>query len=79
MKDGQEEDLLPVADSLKGALNSPHLEIFKKKSYRSWFNVNDRIDEWMMGHLNEYGKQFQDISRGQLDLGILKTRRKKRM
>ena len=77
MRDGQDKIYYLVADSLKGALNSPHLEIFKKKDIEVIL-MHDRIDEWMMGHLNEYGgKQFQDISRGQLDLGDLEDKEKK--
>tara|TARA_Y100000814_G_scaffold174018_1_gene127170 strand:+ start:87 stop:884 length:798 start_codon:yes stop_codon:yes gene_type:complete len=77
MKEGQDKVYYLVADSLKAAINSPHLEIFKKKDIEVIL-MYDRIDEWMMGHLNEYGgKQFQDISRGQLDLGGLDDKEKK--
>ena len=71
MKDGQDKIYYLVADSLKAAINSPHLEIFKKKDIEVIL-MHDRIDEWMMGHMQDYqGKQFQDVSRGQLDLGKL--------
>jgi molecular chaperone HtpG len=71
MKDGQDKIYYLVADSLKAAINSPHLEIFKKKDIEVIL-MYDRIDEWMMGHMQDYqGKEFQDISRGQLDLGKL--------
>lgn len=34
--------------------------------------LSDRVDEWMMSHLTEFGeKQFQSITRGDLDLGKL--------
>ncbi|MFT5937226.1 MAG: molecular chaperone HtpG, partial [Pseudohongiellaceae bacterium] len=34
--------------------------------------MSDRIDEWLMGHLRDFdGKEFQDIARGELDLGKL--------
>ncbi|MBU14720.1 MAG: molecular chaperone HtpG [Gammaproteobacteria bacterium] len=60
-----------VSDSLIAAKNSPHLEIFKKKGIEVIL-MHDRIDEWLMGHLTEFdGKQLQDISRGELDLGKL--------
>ena len=75
-KKGQDKIYYLVADSLKAAVNSPHLEIFKKKDIEVIL-MYDRIDDWMMGHLNEYeGKQFQDVSRGQLDLGDLDDKEK---
>jgi molecular chaperone HtpG len=40
--------------------------------------MTDRIDEWLMGHLTEFdGKQFQDVARGQLDLGKLDSKKEK--
>ena len=60
-----------IADTVNAAKNSPHLEIFKKKGIEVLL-MSDRIDEWLMSHLQEFdGKQFQDISRGSLDLGKL--------
>jgi molecular chaperone HtpG len=60
-----------VADSLKAARTSPHLEIFRKKGIEVIL-MHDRIDEWLMGSLMDFdGKQFQDITRGELDLGKL--------
>ena len=71
MEKDQEKIYYLVAESLQAARNSPHLEIFKKKGIEVIL-MSDRIDEWLMGHLTEFdGKQFQDISRGQLDLGKL--------
>ena len=60
-----------IADSAKTARNSPHLEIFRKKGIEVLL-LSDRIDEWLMSHLNEFdGKSLQDITRGELDLGGL--------
>lgn len=71
MKEGQEKIYYLVGESLKASRNSPHLEIFNKKGIEVIL-MHDRIDEWLMGHLQEFdGKQFQDISRGELDLGKL--------
>jgi len=71
IQDGQDKIYYLVAESLRAAQNSPHLEIFKKKGIEVIL-MHDRIDEWLMGHLHEFdGKQFQDISRGELDLGKL--------
>jgi molecular chaperone HtpG len=34
--------------------------------------MSDRIDEWMMSYLSEYeGKQFENVGKGELDLGEL--------
>lgn len=71
MKEGQDKIFFLVAENLNAARNSPHLEIFRKKGIEVILLV-DRIDEWMMSHLHEFdGKQFQDIVRGELDLGKL--------
>jgi len=78
MQPEQEKIYYLVAESLKAARTSPHLEIFKKKGIEVILMV-DRIDEWLMGHLNEYeGKQFQDITRGELDLGKLEDQDEKK-
>jgi molecular chaperone HtpG len=67
----QEKIYYLVADSEKAAKNSPHLEIFRKKGIEVLL-LTDRIDEWLMSHLFEFdGKSFQDITRGELDLGKL--------
>jgi molecular chaperone HtpG len=71
MKDEQEKIYYLVAESVKAGRNSPHLEIFRKKGIEVIL-MHDRIDEWLMSHLQEFdGKQFQDISRGELNLGKL--------
>ena len=77
MQDDQEKIYYLVADTLKAARTSPHLEIFKKKGIEVVL-MHDRIDEWLMGYLQEFdGKQFQDISRGELDLGKLEDSKDK--
>ncbi len=77
MQDNQDKIYYLVADSLKAAQNSPHLEIFRKKGIEVIL-MTDRIDEWLMGHLTEYdGKPFQDVSRGELDLGKLEDEEEK--
>jgi len=71
MKADQEKIYYLTADSEKAAKNSPHLEIFRKKGIEVLL-LTDRIDEWLMSHLFEFdGKSFQDITRGELDLGKL--------
>ena len=71
MKEGQDKIYYVVAESVKGGRNSPHMEIFRKKGIEVIL-MHDRIDEWLMGHLQEFdGKALQDITRGALDLGEL--------
>ncbi len=78
MQTDQEKIYYLAADSLKAVRNSPHLEIFKKKGIEVIL-MYDRVDEWLMGHLTEFdGKQFQDISRGELDLGKLEDQDEKK-
>ncbi len=77
MKPEQEKIYYVVADSPKAARNSPHLEIFRKKGIEVLL-LSDRIDEWLMSHLTEFdGKSFQDVSRGNLDLGKLEDEEEK--
>ncbi len=73
MKESQDKIYYIAAENLTTARNSPHLEIFKKKGIEVLL-LTDRVDEWLMSHLNEFdGKAFQDIGRGQLDLGDIET------
>lgn len=60
-----------TADSLAAAKNSPHLEVFKKKDIEVLL-LTDRVDEWLVSHLNEYKeKTLQSVTKGELDLGDL--------
>lgn len=69
MKPEQDKIYYVVADTVNAARNSPHLEIFKKKGIEVLL-LTDRIDEWLMSHLMEFGgKKLQDVARGSLDLG----------
>lgn len=78
MQAEQEKIYYLAADSLKAVRNSPHLEIFRKKGIEVIL-MYDRVDEWLMGHLTEFdGKQFQDVSRGELDLGKLEDQDEKK-
>ena len=73
MKDGQEKIYYIVAENFNTAKNSPHLEVFRKKGIEVLLLFN-RVDEWLMGHMMEYdSKQFQDVGKGELDLGKLDT------
>ncbi|WP_372996043.1 molecular chaperone HtpG [Marinobacter sp.] len=78
MKDGQKKLYYITADNFTAAKSSPHLEVFRKKGIEVLI-LTDRIDEWMMGYLSEYeGKQFQDVARGDLDLGEVETEEDKK-
>jgi molecular chaperone HtpG len=69
MQEGQDAIYYVVAESHAAAKNSPHLEIFRKKGLEVLL-LSDRVDEWLMSNLREYeGKQFKDITKGDLDLG----------
>lgn len=71
MKEGQKAIYYITADSYMAAKNSPHLEIFNKKSIEVLL-LSDRIDEWMLSYLTEFdGKPLQTITKSDLDLGDL--------
>lgn len=77
MKDGQEKIYYTVAENYNTAKSSPHLEVFRKKGIEVLL-LSDRVDEWLMSHLFEYdGKSFQDVGKGQLDLGKLDSEEEK--
>jgi len=78
MKDGQEKIYYTIAENYNTAKSSPHLEVFRKKGIEVLL-LNDRVDEWLMSHLFEYdGKSFQDVGKGQLDLGKLDSEDEKK-
>ena len=71
MPEGQSKIYYVAAENFTTASNSPHLEVFRKKGIEVLL-LSDRVDEWLIGHLTEYdGKTFQDVARGELDLGDL--------
>ncbi len=77
MKEGQEKIYYVAAENYHTAVNSPHLEVFKKKGIEVLL-LHDQIDEWLMSHLTEFEeKQFQDVARGELDLGDLEDSEEK--
>ncbi|WP_028292914.1 molecular chaperone HtpG [Oceanobacter kriegii] len=78
MREGQKKIYYITAESVEGALGSPHIEYFKKKGVEVLL-LTDRVDEWMVGHLSEFdGKQFQDITKGELDLDDLADEEEKK-
>lgn len=67
MKPDQEKIYYIAADTFNAARHSPHLEVFRDKGVEVLL-LYDRIDEWMMSHLNEYkGKKFQSVAQGTLE------------
>ena len=69
MKPEQDKIYYITADSHAAAKSSPHLEIFRDKGIEVLL-LSDRVDEWLMSHLNEYQeKSFASIAKGELDLG----------
>ncbi|WP_417683085.1 molecular chaperone HtpG [Pseudidiomarina aquimaris] len=71
MAEKQDKIYYIVADSYEAARDNPALEIFRKKGIEVLL-LSERIDEWLMSHLSEYKeKQFQSVTRGDLDLGDL--------
>lgn len=78
MQEGQEKIYYVAAENFNTAKNSPHLEALRKKKVEVLL-LTDRVDEWLMSHLMEYkGKHFQDVGKGQLDLGDLDTEEDKK-
>lgn len=68
MKDKQDKIYYITAASYNAAKTSPHLEIFKQQDIEVLL-LTDRVDEWLVGYLNEYaGKKLQSISKGKIDL-----------
>lgn len=66
MKEGQDKIYYIIADSFNMATKSPLLETFRSQGYEVLL-LTDRIDEWLMGNMQEYqGKSFQDVARGEL-------------
>jgi molecular chaperone HtpG len=78
MKEGQEAIYYITADTLAAAKSSPQLEIFRKKGIEVLLLV-DRVDEWMLSHLYEFGgKPLQSVARGAVDLGKLQDEAEKK-
>ena len=77
MKADQKKIYYIASETHQAAKNSPHLEVFRKKGIEVLL-LSDRVDEWLMSHLGEFdGKSFQDVTKGELDLGELDTKEEK--
>jgi len=66
MPESQDAIYYIVADSYAAASGSPHLEMFRKKGIEVLL-MSDRIDEWLVSHLNEFeGKALKSITSADL-------------
>jgi molecular chaperone HtpG len=71
MQEGQETIYYVTADSYQAARTSPHLEVFRKKGIEVML-LGERIDEWLMSHLNEFdGKTLTSAASASVDLSDL--------
>ena len=78
MKHGQEKIYYVTADSFAAASNSPHLEVFKKKSIEVLM-FTEPVDEWWLGQVEEFdGKKLQSVAKGDLDLGAFEDEAEKK-
>jgi molecular chaperone HtpG len=78
MKAGQDKIYYLTAEGFLAARNSPHLEIFRKRSIEVLL-LSERVDEWLVANLPEYeGKQLASVARGELDLSKLQTDEEKK-
>ena len=79
MKEGQETIYYITADTHAAAMNSPHLEVFRRKGIEVLL-MGDRVDEWLVEHLKEYeGKKLHSVARGDLDLGDIEDEADKKV
>ncbi|AWD32222.1 Chaperone protein HtpG [Candidatus Kinetoplastibacterium sorsogonicusi] len=68
MKENQNDIYYITADSYEAAINSPHIEIFRKKNIEVLL-LSDRIDEWMLSYLQDFQeKKLISIAKSDLDL-----------
>jgi molecular chaperone HtpG len=71
MKPGQERIYFLIAESIEAARSSPYIEKLKERGLEVLL-LSERIDEWVMGQLDEFEKKkFKDAARGDLELGAL--------
>jgi molecular chaperone HtpG len=71
LRPGQKHIYYVLAETWNAARQSPHLERLRQKGVEVLL-LHDRVDEWMVSYLGEFeGHTFQDVGRGDLDLGDL--------
>lgn len=75
-EESQDKIYYLTAENYMMASRSPHLEVFRKKGIEVLL-LTDRVDEWMISHLSEFkGKTFEDITKGELELGETEEEKK---
>jgi molecular chaperone HtpG len=68
MKPKQKKIYYLTAETFNAVKASPHLEIFRKNDIEVLL-LSDRVDEWLVGHLNEFdGKPLHSVAKGDIDL-----------
>jgi len=68
MQAGQDVIWYVTAESLAAARGSPQIESLRARGIEVLL-LGDRVDEWMIGHLDEYaGKKLRNAGKGDLDL-----------
>jgi molecular chaperone HtpG len=68
MKPDQKKIYYLTAETFNAVKASPHLEIFRKNNIEVLL-LSDRVDEWLVGHLNEFeGKALHSVAKGDLNL-----------
>jgi len=73
MKPEQKKIYYITAETFNAARSSPQLEIFKKNNIEVLL-MYDRVDEWLVGHFNEFeGKQLQSVAKGDVNWDELAT------
>jgi molecular chaperone HtpG len=73
MKEGQDRIYYVTAETFLAAKNSPHLEIFRKRSIEVLL-LSERVDEWLVANLPEHeGKSLASVAKGALDLSKLQS------
>jgi len=73
MKEGQDKIYYVTAETFLAAKNSPHMEIFRKRSIEVLL-LSERVDEWLVANLAEYeGKALASVAKGELDLSKLQS------
>jgi molecular chaperone HtpG len=71
MVTGQQKIFYLIAESRAAARASPYIEKLRARGVEVLL-LADRVDEWIMGQVTEFeGKRFQDVARGDLELGEL--------
>src|SRR3546814_6697188 len=66
-----------TADTLAAARSSPHLDGFRAHNFEVLL-LTDRIDEWVVNHLTEFGgKKLESVARASKDLDAKIEKREK--